>query len=90
VEPLPIQVGIAGQPFAASLDPLTAAAPFDATHVAILRGRVTDASGAPLETVTVRIKDHPAFGHTVTRADGHFDMAVEGGGPLFVEYEKTG
>ncbi|MDR7001408.1 hypothetical protein [Neobacillus niacini] len=40
--------------------------------------------------VTISIHDHPQFGQTVTREDGQFDMAVNGGDLLFVNYEKEG
>jgi len=34
--------------------------------------------------------NHPEFGMTATRADGMFDMAVNGGGWLTVKYELDG
>lgn len=56
----------------------------------VLRGRVLTLDGAPLSGVTISIHDHPQFGQTVTREDGQFDMAVNGGDLLFVNYEKEG
>lgn len=58
-------------------------------RAAVLRGRVV-AGGEPLPAVTVRIADHPEWGSTRTREDGRFDLAVNGGGPLLVAYEKEG
>ncbi|MBF0147682.1 MAG: hypothetical protein HQL84_15910, partial [Magnetococcales bacterium] len=52
----------------------------------VLRGLVSTREGAPLPGVKVTIKDHPEFGHTLSRSDGMFDMAVNGGGHLVVEY----
>jgi hypothetical protein len=60
------------------------------TRVAVLRGRVLTRDGQPLPGVTITILDHPEFGKTVSRADGMFDMAVNGGGTLTVNYDKTG
>ena len=57
---------------------------------AVLRGQVKSRSGQPLPGVTVRVQGHPEYGHTRTRADGWFDLAVNGGGWLTLHYEKTG
>ncbi|ALP52905.1 hypothetical protein Tel_06905 [Candidatus Tenderia electrophaga] len=59
-------------------------------RAAVLRGRVLDRSNTPLSGVTITIKDHPELGRTLSRADGVFDMAVNGGGLLTVNYEKAG
>ncbi|PZD95350.1 hypothetical protein DNH61_12470 [Paenibacillus sambharensis] len=59
-------------------------------RVTVLRGTVLDASGQPLEGVAVSILDHPEYGHTHTRTDGMFDLAVNGGSTLVVEYSKDG
>jgi RHS repeat-associated protein len=62
----------------------------DPEHAAVLRGRVITRDGAPLSGVNITIVNHSEFGATVSRADGAFDMAVNGGGPLLVRYEKSG
>ncbi|NIR61531.1 MAG: hypothetical protein GWO02_19585, partial [Gammaproteobacteria bacterium] len=36
------------------------------------------------------VHDHPEYGSTLTRADGTFDMAVNGGGRFTVAYRKDG
>ena len=59
-------------------------------RVAVIRGRVQTRGGQPLSGVTIRIKDHSEFGHTLSRADGVFDMAVNGGGWVTVRYEREG
>jgi RHS repeat-associated protein len=61
-----------------------------AGQVAVLRGKVTERSGAALPGVTISILGHGEFGQTRTRADGMFDLAVNGGGHLTVRYEKAG
>ena len=48
-------------------------------RAALLSGRVLDAAGAPLASVTVIVAEHPEYGETVTRADGRFDLVVNGG-----------
>ncbi|MGH8487836.1 MAG: RHS repeat-associated core domain-containing protein, partial [Gammaproteobacteria bacterium] len=44
----------------------------------------------PLSGVTLTVKDHPELGQTLSRSDGEFDMAVNGGGLLTIHYEKPG
>ena len=62
----------------------------DSQRVAVLRGTVQDLDGNPLEGVMITVLDHPEYGETLTRADGMFDLAVNGGGWLTINYEKEG
>ncbi len=62
----------------------------DPKRIAVLRGKVLDKNSAPLSGVTITILSHPEFGQTLSRADGMFDMAVNGGGLLTVNYVKAG
>lgn len=62
----------------------------ESERVSLLRGKVTTKAGLPLTNVSVSILDRQEFGQTRTRADGMFDMVVNGGGDLTVKYEKTG
>ncbi len=59
-------------------------------RVAVLRGRVLDRSNAPLPGVSISVLGHPELGQTKSRADGMFDMAVNGGARLTVHYERPG
>jgi hypothetical protein len=59
-------------------------------RAAVIRGKVLDKQNNPLPGVTITIKDHPEYGQTLSRADGWFDMAVNGGGYLTVNYQKSG
>jgi RHS repeat-associated protein len=59
-------------------------------RVAILKGKVTDRDGYALPGVRIRVLNHPEFGQTLTREDGMFDLAVNGGGYLTVDYRKEG
>jgi RHS repeat-associated protein len=58
-------------------------------RVSVLRGQVRTRDDAPLPGVTIRISGHPEFGTTVSRADGMFELVVNGGGPLVLDYQKS-
>lgn len=73
----PIQTGVA-------------AGTIEHRRVAVLRGAVKDRDGQPVPGVRITIDSHDEFGQTLTRADGMFDLAVNGGGLLTVRYEKPG
>lgn len=60
------------------------------TRAAVVRGTVRGRDGFPIPGVTVTILNHPEFGQTLTRPDGMFDLAVNGGGQLTVNYAKLG
>jgi RHS repeat-associated protein len=62
----------------------------DELQVSVLRGQVSDGDGNPLVGVRVTVLDHPEFGHTATRVDGGFDLAVNGGGTVTLEFEREG
>ncbi|MDJ0657191.1 MAG: hypothetical protein QNJ40_23730, partial [Xanthomonadales bacterium] len=65
-------------------------ASIDCDKLAVLGGRVVDASMAPVIGVAVMVKDRPEFGMTLTRADGEYDLAVNGGGPLTLLFSRDG
>ena len=74
-------------------DPIqTGVAPgtIDPQRAAIVRGVVGGRDGNPVGGVTVSILGRPEFGSTLTRADGKFDLAVNGGERLNVNYQKDG
>lgn len=75
--PNPIQTGVA-------------AGVIDRVRASVLRGRVISRQGAPIGGVGVAVLQHPEFGQTLTRADGAFDIAVNGGGSVTVGYSKSG
>lgn len=62
----------------------------EARRASVLRGRVLRQDGTSLPGVHISILDHPELGQTRTRADGMFDLVVNGGGWLTVNYTKTG
>ncbi len=59
-------------------------------RVAVLRGKVALRDGNPLASVKISVLGHPELGQTLTRTDGMFDLAVNGGGQLTLRYEKDG
>ncbi|EPX64445.1 hypothetical protein D187_005579 [Cystobacter fuscus DSM 2262] len=59
-------------------------------RVAVLRGQVKTRDGSGLEGVRVYIPEHPEYGQTLTRSEGMFDLAVNGGESFTVEYSKEG
>jgi len=56
-------------------------------RVAVLRGRVRDRVGEPLGGLTVTVLNHEEYGQTTTRADGGFDLAVNGGGSVVLRFQ---
>ncbi|MFZ1829048.1 MAG: Ig domain-containing protein, partial [Candidatus Competibacteraceae bacterium] len=61
-----------------------------AQRAAVMRGRVLDKQNNPLPGVVLTVLNHPEFGQTLSRADGWFDLAVNGGGYLTVNYQRNG
>jgi RHS repeat-associated protein len=59
-------------------------------RVAVVRGVIRKRDNTPLSGVAVSINGHPEFGQTLSRDDGFFDMAVNGGAVLTVNYQKDG
>jgi RHS repeat-associated protein len=58
-------------------------------RAAVLRGRVFDTQGSGLAGATVTVLGHDEYGRTVTRADGGYDLAVNGGDLLTLVYELS-
>jgi RHS repeat-associated protein len=65
-------------------------AAIDRLRAAVLRGRVVTRGGSALSGVAISVLDHPALGQTLSRADGRFDMAVNGGGVVTLNYARSG
>ena len=59
-------------------------------RTAVLRGKVLNRDNQPLSGVTITVLNHSEFGQTLSRADGMFDLAVNGGGYLTVNYQRSG
>ncbi|MBK9516044.1 MAG: PASTA domain-containing protein [Anaeromyxobacter sp.] len=59
-------------------------------RAAVLRGALWTRAGAPLSGARVRVVGHPELGETLSRADGRYDLAVNGGGTMTVSMEAEG
>ncbi len=55
-----------------------------------IHGKVLKSADIPVSGVKISIKDHPEFGFTLSREDGSWDMVINGGGRIFVEFYKSG
>lgn len=53
-------------------------------------GTVFDRDGDPLEGVRVEVVDRPELGHTITRADGAWDLVVNADEHVAVSFELVG
>jgi len=62
----------------------------EAKRASVIRGKVLDRNNYPLPGVKTTVHYHNEFGQTLSRADGQFDMAVNGGGTLIINYELEG
>ena len=67
-----------------------AAGAIDVRRVAVLRGRVVDTAGAPLGGARIDVLNRTDLGHVLTRADGGYDIAVNGGGLLTLRITRPG
>jgi RHS repeat-associated protein len=59
-------------------------------HLTVLRGRVFDKNLNPLSGAKVTILGHAEFGYTFSRSDGMYDIVVNGGEEVRVNFAKTG
>lgn len=61
----------------------------DLAHAGWLVGYVRTPTGNPIANVVVSIPGTPQFGSTVTRADGRFDLIVNGGATYMLRFAKA-
>lgn len=61
-----------------------------AQRAAVIRGKVLDGQNQPLSGVTVSLLNHAEYGQTISRSNGEFDLVVNGGGSLTLNYSKAG
>jgi RHS repeat-associated protein len=61
-----------------------------AACVAVLKGVVLGRESQPIAGVMISVLGHPEYGRTFSRADGAFDLVINGGGPVTLIYQKTG
>src|SRR5512138_2826629 len=63
---------------------------FDSKRMALLHGKVVDASGTPLAGARVGVQGHDEYGYTFTRAEGQYDFVVNGGSRLLLDFTLDG
>jgi len=56
----------------------------------LISGLVRDGSGQPLSGVKVSVVGAPQLGHTLSRADGRYDLLVNGGAQVILDFKKSG
>jgi hypothetical protein len=56
--------------------------------VAVVQGKVLGKDNQALPGVTISVNGHPEYGQTLSRADGKFDLVVNGGEYLAINYAK--
>lgn len=59
---------------------------FAIERIAVVRGTTTVEGGQPASDVVITVVNHPEYGYALSRADGSFDMVVNGGGPLTLDF----
>ncbi len=62
----------------------------EAKRAAVIRGKILDRQDNPLSGVAVTVNNHPELGKTSTRTDGQFDLVVNGGGVITLNFQKSG
>ena len=62
----------------------------DPARVTVLRGKVNDRDGQPVSGIRISVPSEPQIGYTLSRTDGMFDIAVNGGGRVTIDYSGDG
>jgi RHS repeat-associated protein len=59
-------------------------------RIAVIRGRVVDAAGVPISSAKISVHHDPNVGYTLSRADGAYDVVVNGGADVTLVLAKDG
>ncbi|TRY90659.1 hypothetical protein DNTS_005399 [Danionella cerebrum] len=59
------------------------------SHACVIRGQVVTSDGTPLVGVNISFINKPAFGYTITRQDGSFDLVSNGGVAVALRFERA-
>jgi RHS repeat-associated protein len=62
----------------------------DEIRAGVTRGVVRARDGRPLGGVKVHVLNHSEFGETLSRADGMYDLVINGGKTYVIAFEKSG
>ncbi len=63
---------------------------FSEERMSVMKGYVYDEAGTALEGVKVEFPQNTEFGWTLTRTDGAYDIAINGGKDFLVRFSKEG
>ncbi|XP_067120237.1 teneurin-m-like isoform X3 [Centruroides vittatus] len=61
---------------------------FNSSRASVIRGEVGSPSGSGLMGIRVGVASDPLFGFTVTRETGWFDLMVNGGGAVKLQFQR--
>ncbi len=59
-------------------------------QVSVIRGKVLDGNKQALKGVNITVLNHPEYGSTISRDDGMYDLAVNGGSYITINYDHVG
>uniref|UniRef100_H2YAD4 EGF-like domain-containing protein n=1 Tax=Ciona savignyi TaxID=51511 RepID=H2YAD4_CIOSA len=62
---------------------------FDPKRTSVIRGQVLTVDGSPLIGVQVKVEHNQFYGMTKSRANGWYDILVNGGGALTLNFQRT-
>ncbi|XP_064481434.1 teneurin-m-like isoform X2 [Ornithodoros turicata] len=62
---------------------------YSESRVSVIRGRVTSKEGNGIIGIRVSVATDPQFGFTLTRNDGWFDILVNGGGAVTLQFQRN-
>ncbi|OQR66691.1 teneurin-3-like [Tropilaelaps mercedesae] len=62
---------------------------YSESRVSVIRGRVIGREGNGLIGIRVSVATDPQFGFTLTRPDGWFDILVNGGGAVTLQFQRN-
>jgi len=79
-----------GDPLGRAVQSHASPAAFTRSRTAVVRGRITDQTGAALAGAQVSVPGHPEWGTVTTPASGTFDFVVQGGGRVTLRVDAAG
>lgn len=61
---------------------------FNESRISVIRGRVLDSNGSPLQGVRIFDTANALYGFTISRNEGDFDLVVNGGGSITLQFMR--
>jgi len=62
---------------------------FDASRVSVIRGKIVTPDGNGLTGIRISVATDPQFGFTLTRPDGWWDILVNGGSMVTIQFQRS-